>query len=81
MVNFMNSSDDLVVAVSLIRETFGPVEVSALGLLLKEHFPELHGEWRDEKEAMDRAADTALAEWRAHALRRSLIATFARPKG
>lgn len=81
MVNFMNSSDDLVVAVALIRETFGPVEVLALEVLLKEHFPEVHPEWVEEKAALDRAAETTLAEWRAHAIRRSLIATFARPKG
>lgn len=81
MVNFMNSSDDLVVAVSLVRETFGAVDSLKLGVLLKEHFPEAHSEWVSERDAMDRAADTALAEWRAHAIRRSLIATFARPNG
>ena len=81
MMNFIDSSEELVVAVGLLRETFGPVETSALGTLLKEHFPELHPEWSAERDALDRGAETALAEWRAHAIRRSLIATFARPNG
>ena len=74
----MHVKGDLEVAVRLVRDEFGPVATSAMGVLLLEHFPYLHEKWKKEKAELDRAASATLLEWRASRIKQDVNHSFAR---
>ncbi len=74
----MHVKGDLEVAVRLVRDEFGPVATSAMGVLLKEHFPDSHAEWVSEHEALNIRASAALMEWRASRIKQDVNHSFAR---
>ena len=78
VVRFTDNSDDLVVAVSLIRETFGPVDTPTMGMLLLQNFSWVHPSWVQARENLDKEADATLLKWRSSRIKREVNQSFAR---